>query len=352
MSKRVARTLARCSLAVLLVASPAAAEPIVSLIDLPFRVTQLRDAGSEAALSVATAGLPQLPRTPGPLAVAWGETGAAVLTLSGDRVTVVPLSLDAIEGLTAGETPKGTLPGSRRVLSGPVSAYLSGPASGPDGRPGAAGITVRERQKVTMSADPKPVPVATATVSPGADAAFAPDTLRPVEIDGSLTLLVLSEHPEGTRLALVGRQDGTWRVRAETPAEPGRASLAATLPGPRPGAVMVRGDEGRIEHWSLSGGTPVRLAPMLLARGGRSADGKGFSAPGASLTEGEVVLATRDRGALAYVALKDLAERARAALPAPVGAGLAVLGSGRGAQVVVALADGRLAIVHDGAARP
>ncbi|AWN46075.1 hypothetical protein DK419_06930 [Methylobacterium terrae] len=347
MSERAARALARGCLAALLVASPAAAEPRVTLLDLPFRVTQLRDAGSEAALSVATAGLPQLPRTPGPIAVAWGETGAAVLMLSGDRVTVVPLSLDAIEGLTAGETPKGALPGSRRVLSGPVSAYLSGPATGPDGRPGAAGVTLRERQKVSMSADPKPVPVATATVPPGAGAAFAPDTLRPVEIDGSLALLALSEHPEGTRLALIGRQDGAWRVRAETPAEPGRASLAAEWPGARPGAVLVRGDAGRLEHWSLAGG---KLAQQ--AAGGRSADGGGFSAPGAAVADGEVVLATRDRGALAYVSLNDLAERARAALPAPVGAGLAVLGSGRGAQVVVALADGRLAVVHDGGARP
>ncbi len=107
------------ALALLLLASPAAAEPRVALLDLPFRVTQLRDAGSEAALAVSTAGLPQLPRKPGPLAVAWGETGAAVVTLTGDRVTVIPLPLDAIEGLTAGETPKGAVPGSRRVLAGP-----------------------------------------------------------------------------------------------------------------------------------------------------------------------------------------------------------------------------------------
>ena len=45
-----------------------------------------------------------------------------------------------------------------------------------------------------------------------------------------------------------------------------------------------------------------------------------------------------DRAALAFVSLRGLAERARAALPAPAGADLAVLGSGRGAHVVVALA--------------
>jgi len=333
------------ALALLLLASPAAAEPRVTLLDLPFRVTQLRDPGSEAALAVATAGLPQLPRKAGPLAVAWGETGAAVLVLSGDRVAVVPLSLEAVEGLTAAETPKGAVPGSRRVLSGPVSAYLSGPSRGPDGRPGAAGVTIRERQKVAMSADPKPVPVATATVAPGAGAVFAPDTLRPVEIDGALALLTVSERPEGAGLAVIGRQDGAWRVKAETPPEPGALRLATDLPGP--GAVLVRGEEGRIEHWSLAGSKPARLA-----QGGKSRDDKGYAAPGAALAEGEVVLATRDRAALAYVSLKDLAERTRASLPAPIGAGLAVLGSGRNAPVVVALADGRLATVQDGDARP
>ncbi|KMO38493.1 hypothetical protein VQ03_17230 [Methylobacterium tarhaniae] len=339
MSERRALAVA---VAFLLAAAPAAAEPRVTLLDLPFRVTQLRDAGSEAALSVTTAGLPQLPRKAGPVAVVWGEGGAAVLTLSGDTIAVVPLPLDAIEGLTAGETPKGALPGSRRVLSGPISAYLSGPSRGPDGRPGAAGVTVRERQKVTMSADPKPVPVETATVPPGAGAVFSAETLRPVEIGGSLNLLALSEHPEGAGLAVIGRRDGTWRVRAETPPEPGPLALATDLPGPRPGAVLVRGEEGRLEQWSLSGEAPVR---QMRSTG--SADGKGFSAPGAALGDA-LVVASRDRTALAYLSLKDLTERARATLPAPVGAGLAVLGN----QVVVALADGRLASVRDGNARP
>ncbi|TGD95429.1 hypothetical protein [Methylobacterium nonmethylotrophicum] len=345
--RRAAIALACGGIAALLSAAPAAAEPRVTLLEVPFRVTQLRDARSEAALAVATAGLPQLPRKAGPVAVAWGESGAAILALSGERVAVIPLPLDAVEGLTAGETPKGALPGSRRVLSGPVSAYLSGPSRGPDGRPGAAGVTVRERQPVAMSADPKPVPVATATVPPGAGAVFSADTLRPVEVDGTLHLLALSEHPEGTSLALIGRQDGAWRVRAETPPEPGPLSLAADLPGARPGAVLVRGDEGRLEHWSLAGARPVRQGQA------RGTDGKGFSAPGAVLGDGsELVLASRDRTALAYLSLKDLAERTRTALPAPVGAGLAVLGSGRGAHVVVALADGRLATVQDGDARP
>ncbi|MGX7704732.1 hypothetical protein [Methylobacterium sp. Gmos1] len=339
MSERRALGLA---LALLLPAAPAAAEPRVSLLDLPFRVAQLRDAGSEAALAVTTAGLPQLPRKAGPVAVVWGEGGAAVLTLSGDAVAVVPLPLDAIEGLTAGETPKGALPGTRRVLAGPVSAYLSGPSRAPDGRPGAAGVTVRERQKVAMSADPKPVPVATATVPPGAGAVFSADTLRPVEIDGALHLLALGEHPEGTGLALIGRQDGAWRVRAETPPEPGPTALAADLPGPAPGAVLVRGEDGRLEQWSLAGGKPARQA-----QGGQSPDGKGYAAPGAALG-GELVVASRDRAALAYVSLKNLSERARATLPAPVGAGLAVLGN----RIVVALADGRLAVVQDGDARP
>jgi hypothetical protein len=346
MSERRALALLLPAALALLLTGPAAAEPRISLLDLPFRVTQLRDAGSEAALAVTTAGLPQLPRKAGPVAVVWGEGGAAVLTLEGDRIAVVPLPLDAVEGLTAGETPKGALPGTRRVLAGPVSAYLSGPSRAPDGRAGAAGVTVRERQKVTMSADPKPVPVATATVPPGAGAVFSADTLRPVEIDGSLHLLALGEHPEGTSLALIGRQDARqddarqdsmWRVRAETPPEPGSLALAAELPGQPPAALLVRGEEGRLERWSLAGGKPARQVQGA----------KGFSVPGAALG-GELVVTTRDRAALAYVSLKDLSERTRANLPAPVGPGLAVLGN----RVVVALSDGRLAVVQDGDARP
>ncbi|WP_288586237.1 hypothetical protein [uncultured Methylobacterium sp.] len=333
---------AALAFALLFLASPAAAEPRVALLDLPFLVTQLRDAGSEAALAVATAGLPQLPRKPGPLAVAWGETGAAVVTLAGDTVTVIPLPLDAIEGLTAGETPKGAVPGSRRVLAGPLSAYLSGAGTGPDGRPGAAALTLRERQPVAMSADPKPVPVATSTVSPGPGAVFAADALRPVEIDGTVNLLAVSERPEGASLAVIGRRDGAWQVRGATPPEPGPLSLAAARPGATPAALLVRGADGRAESWALAGGTPTRQA-----RGGT-----GFAAPGAALGEGEWVLAAGDRTALAYLSADGLKERARAALPAPVGAGLAVLGSGHGAAIVVALTDGRLASVRDGDARP
>ena len=331
---------AALALALLLLASPAAAEPRVALLDLPFRVTQLRDAASEAALAVATAGLPQLPRKPGPLAVAWGETGAAVVTLAGDTVTVIPLPLDAIEGLTAGETPKGAVPGSRRVLAGPLSAYLSG--TGPDGHRTATALTLRERQPVAMSADPKPVPDATSAVSPGPGAVFAADALRPIEIDGTVNLLAVSERPEGASLAVIGRRDGAWQMRGATPPEPGPLSLAAARPGATPAALLVRGADGRAESWALAGGTPTRQA-----RGGA-----GFAAPGAALGEGEWVLAAGDRTALAYLSADGLKERARAALPAPVGAGLAVLGSGHGAAIVVALTDGRLATVRDGDARP
>lgn len=143
----------------------------------------LRGSRSEAAVSVATSGL--LPITGGkagaqtgaqqagdeesaPIAVVWGDDGGAVLALAEGTVTVRPIGRDAVEGLTAAETPRGALPGSRRALSGPLSAYLTGRTRAPDGGAAAAVLTIRERQPMAVSADPKPVPVATATVPAGA----------------------------------------------------------------------------------------------------------------------------------------------------------------------------------------
>ena len=105
--------------------------------------------------------------------VVWGEEGGAALSLADGSVRTTLLGAEAVEGLAAAETPRGALPNSRRALSGPLSAYLTGPtrAMGGDGASHAAGLTIRERQPVAMSAEPKPVPVATATVSAGPEAA-------------------------------------------------------------------------------------------------------------------------------------------------------------------------------------
>ncbi|GJD49645.1 hypothetical protein OPKNFCMD_2378 [Methylobacterium crusticola] len=322
-------------------AAPARAESVVALLPLPFRVTQVRDAGSEVAVAVETSGLPQLPRRPaGGVVVMWGETGGAALTLAGDRVAVVPLSPEAIEGLSAGETPRGALAGSRRALSGPVTAYLTGATAGDPA--GAAGVTVRERQPVAMSAEPKPVPVTTTTVPAGADAVFTGETVRTVDIDGALHLVVVKARAGSESLALIGREAGAWRLRAEIPAGPGGLSPAASADfgDGAPSLAVVRGAEGVLQHWSVAGARPALRA-----------EARGYAAPAAplALDGGGTALAlpTLDRAALALVSLRGgIVERARVALPAPAGPGLAVLGGGRGAHILVVLADGRVADVR------
>ncbi|RVU17165.1 hypothetical protein [Methylobacterium oryzihabitans] len=316
-----------------LAAGPAVAEPAVAIVPLPFRVAQLRGPDSEVALAAATSGLGRPP--PGGVAVAWGDEGGAILSLDGDRIAVRPLAAEAIEALAAGETPRGAVAGSRRALSGPVSAYLSGATrGGPDGLPGAAGLTVRERQPVAMSADPKPVPTHTETVTPGPDAVFTASPVRAAEIDGGLHLLAVKRQGAGSGLALVGRDGGGWRVRAEIPPAPGGLDAAAADfdGGGRASLALLRGspEGGRIEHWTLTGGRPVLAA----------------TAPGPFAGPDDLVAAADlDGDGAAALVVPGPARRARAALPAPARA-VAILGGGRGARILVALADGRLAEVR------
>ncbi|MEH3147292.1 MAG: hypothetical protein PGN34_18505 [Methylobacterium frigidaeris] len=326
---------------------PAAAEPAATLLPLPFRVAQLRGPDSEVALAAATSGIGRPP--PGGVAVAWGEEGGAILTLDGGTIAVRPLAAEAIEALAAGETPRGAVAGTRRALSGPVSAYLSGATSGgPDGQPGAAGLTVRERQPVPMSADPKPVPTHTETVTPGADAVFATAPVRAAQIDGGLHLLAVKLQGGGSSLALVGRDGAAWRVRAEIPAAPGGLDAAAAdFAGTgRTSLALLRGtpEGGRVEHWTVAGGKPVLAgtASGPFAGPGDVVAAADLDGDGAA----ELVLPSRDRTALVLVSARgEVRERARVALPAPARS-LAVLGSGRGARIVVGLADGRVAEVR------
>ncbi|MGY2050063.1 hypothetical protein [Methylobacterium sp. JK268] len=320
-------------------AGPARAEPTVTLLPLPFRVTQIRGPGSEPALAAETSGL--LPRRPGGVAVAWGEAGGAVLTLGEGGVAATPIPAEAAEGLSASETPRGAVPGSRRALSGPVSAFLSHPRSGPDGRPAATSVTVRERQPVAPSADPKPVPIATSTVPAGDDAVFGGEAVQAFDLDGRVHLVTAKRSGDRASLAVIARQGETWGVAAESPAEAG-------LPGPvaagdfegsgRASLASVReGGEGRLQHWRLgSGGLALAGEAPGYAEGGAPVDLDG-GAPA-------LAVPTRDRTALALVSLKGgIHERARIPLPAPARAAPVVLGSGRSLHILVALEDGRVA---------
>ncbi|ACL56073.1 VCBS repeat-containing protein [Methylobacterium nodulans] len=323
-------------------AEPARAEPSVSILPLSFRVTEIRGPGSEAALAAETSGL--LPRArAGTVAVVWGEEGGAVLSLGEDGLSTTAIPAEAAQGLAAAETPRGAVPGSRRALSGPVSAYLSNPRSGPDGHPAAATVTVRERQPVARSADPKPVPVSTATVAAGPDAVFTGGAVQAVDLDGRLHLLAARTVGDKASLAVIGREGETWSVTAETPAETGTVGQAAV--GNFDGSghatvalVRAAAGEGRLQHWRIApGGAVLAGEAPGYAEAGAAADLDGDGVP-------ELAIPTRDRTALALVSLKGgISERARVTLPVPARSGPVVLGSGRGLHVLVELEDGRVA---------
>ncbi|MDP4025459.1 hypothetical protein Q8W71_22765 [Methylobacterium sp. NEAU 140] len=353
---------------------PAQAEPAVRILDLPFKTREIRGPRSEAAVSVATSGLLPIARArperdgkaagdeeQAPIAVVWGEDGGAVLSLEGGSVAVKPVGREAIEGLTAAETPRGALPGSRRALAGPLSAYLTGRTRAPDGGPAAAVLTIRERQPMAVSADPKPVPVTTVTVSAGDDAVFAPYRPRVTRLAGQPVFLAATLSGQDTGgLALIARPGGdakagdsrTWAVTARTPPGPPLkiAALAdfAGTGAPQAATVDAR---GLLRLWTLG--------PASLAAAGEAAGytlGEGDADLAAVVETGgapELALPVMGMPALAVVAAKGgLRERLRVTLPAPAATGVAALGEGAALRLVVGLADGRVAVVAPDGGRP
>lgn len=363
----------RALLALLLCAAPAVgarAEPGIRILDLPFKVRALRGSRSEAAVSVATSGL--LPITgakvsqqagdeeSAPIAVVWGDEGGAVLALAEGSVTVRPIGREAVEGLTAAETPRGALPGSRRALSGPLSAYLTGRTRAADGSEAAAVLTIRERQPMAVSTDPKPVPVATVTVPAGPDAVFAPLRPRLLRLADRPALLASTRAGAETGgLALIGRpagaSDAPWTVTARTPPQPGPplkiAGIADFAGTGAPQAATVSAT-GRLQLWTLR---PDRIEPAGEAAGYAAGDGDSDLAVTVPAGGGspELALPVAGRPEIALVAAKgSLHERLRVPLPAPAETGIVVLGEGAGARLLVGLADGRVAVVAPDGEKP
>ena len=364
--------LVRWSLLVTLAASPAAAEPAVTILDLPFQATAMRGPRSEVAVAVATSGLIPLARSANaaapeagdeesaPLVVVWGKDGGAALSLVDGTIRTTLLGAEAIEGLAAAETPRGALPGSRRALSGAVSAYLTGATRAMGAAtPAAAGLTIRERQPVAMGGDPKPVPVSTVTVSPGPEATFAAARPRAVRLAGKLAFVAATlQGGEASGLALVTRAGiGDWSVAARTPPQDGaplRIAAVADFAGtgsPRVAAILAKG--GRLQVW-----VPAADAFALDGEAAGYAAGSGdvdlaASVEGEDKAAPDLALPGADGTALALVSLKGgIRERARIALPAPAAFGVATLGRGRQARILVGLSDGRVAVVAPDGATP
>ncbi|MBP1181792.1 hypothetical protein JOE48_003756 [Methylobacterium sp. PvR107] len=359
-------------LGLLLCGAPVAAaraEPGIRILDLPFKVRALRGPRSEAAVSVATSGLLPIAgakvsqqagdEESAPIAVVWGEDGGAVLSLSEGTVSVRPIGRDAVEGLTAAETPRGALPGSRRALSGPLSAYLTGRTRGPDGGEAAAVLTIRERQPMAVSTDPKPVPVTTATVPAGGDAVFAPLRPRLLRLADRPALLASTRSGAETGgLALIERPAGeagvAWAVAARTPPQPGPPlKIAGIADFSGSGALQAAtvNARGRLQLWTL---LPDRIEASGAAEGYAAGDGDsdlGLTAPAGGAPE--LVLPVAGRAEIALVSAKgSLHERLRVPLPAPAETGIVVLGEGAAARLLVGLADGRVAVVAPDGGKP
>lgn len=341
--------------------APAWADPAVRILDLPFKVREMRGPRSEIATAVTTSGL--LPivrgrdgtRASGPVAVVWGEEGGAILTVENGSVAVKPIGREAVEDLVASETPRGAVPGTRRALDGPLSAYFTGRARSPDGASAAAFLTLRERQPIGVSTDPRPVPIVTAAVPAGDGAVFAPR---------SPWILAFAGRPAILAATLTGTDSGALVLITRSSADPTAwAASARTAPGPRP-AIAAVGDfsgngvqaatvdsTGRLKLWSLA---PDRIEAGPEASGYTIGDGAADLADTVA-RQGAVDLALPVAGvpALAVLSARDgWRERARVTLPAPAGTGIATLGDGSGARLVVGLGDGRVAAIALEGERP
>ncbi|WP_342154262.1 hypothetical protein [Methylorubrum sp. SB2] len=362
----------RAALAALLylVALPALAEPATvpaEPIDLPFRITAMRGPGSEVALAVATSGLlpvaragasadpklaPKAVEGPRPVVVVWGEGGGAVIHLDGETLRTTLVGAEAIEGFAAAETPRGAVPGSRMAQDGPLSAYLTGPTRALGGAPGqAAGLTIRERQPIGVTAEPKAVPVATRTLTPGPDQVFAGRAPRIAPLDGRPAVIAVTAQGATESSLVVATKDSSnnagWSLTARTPPQAGSAPLSvagiAAFSGAGAEIAAVRTTEGggELQLWRPSQSTLTQAG----AWPGYAGPEAGEAASLAAVLPGEpasLVLPLSGRTALAVLSLKGGApvERLRIPLPAPAAHGVAALSP---KKILVGLGDGRLA---------
>lgn len=349
--------------ALVLSAVTAAAEPSVTILDLPFSARAMRGPGSAVSVSVATSGLLPLARQKSAdpkatlgaepedaaVVVVWGEGGGAALGLKDERIETTLIGAEAIEGIASSETPRGALPGSRGVVLGPVSATLTR---------GEAGtlLTIRERQPVAMSTEPKAVPIVTHAVSAGSGAAFAPGRPHGTRMEGTPLVFAVAVQGSGApMLTAVGKAGAGWDVRGRSPLQAeGALDIAAVAPFAGPGPVRIATvlapeGAGRLQLWAWDTGgfRLVGEAPGYTARaaGASEADLAALIDTDADGVP-ELALVTADRGSVAILDLKDgIRERTRIPLPAKAGIGLSALGRGSQAQLLVGLTDGRVAVV-------
>jgi hypothetical protein len=245
-----------------------------------------------------------------------------------------------------------------------LQAYLGGPTGiltrGIFGEPTEASVlVVRERGAVAPGAGVQRVPVAVARLEAGPGAVFEDREPRLADLDRDGTpeiLVVRSSADRGAALVVAGKRDGGWRFLAETPPI-GRPegwlnpAGAADFDGDGRGDVaVVRTPHlaGVLQLWSYEGGGLVLRAEAP----GYSNHAHGSSALAlAAVLERDgapaLALPTLDRAELALVSFRGgFRELWRVRLPSLALTGVAALGEGSDAALLVGLDDGRLAVVR------
>ena len=356
------------ALAVTLLGSLARAEPTAAVVPLPFAVEHFRAPQSHLARTLASSTLlaEKLPLDRA-LVVVWGKTGGAAFHLEKGELKQVRFSHQG-EDAPVPEASRNAVPGTRMQSAGPLTVALSGARAdyhhnvfGAVSEAGA--IAVAERQPLAgVSAQPRAVPIRTATVESGADAVFEDVEPRLADLDGDGTpeiVTVKSYLDKGSALAIIGRRDGAWRLLAETPPIGERhrwlaAAAVADFDGDgRPEIALVRTPhlQGVLQIWAWQDGKLAlkheasgytnHILGSAIVDNAVAVDLDGDARP-------ELVIPTFDRKALAVLSLRGgmIKEVRRIALPAAAGRGLAALRAGKDVHILVGLEDGRLAAVR------
>jgi hypothetical protein len=339
----------------------------VTVLPLDFKVAEFRGPGSQEAKIVPTTDALRRHRLgSGPIVVVWGEGRAAALYLAEGELKILPFTPPSGEGPSLGEAPRDAIPGSRVQSAGAVTVHLAGPTTAyVHGALGGVGeardLVITERQPVAMSGGVQKVPVERTRIEAGPDAVFEDREPRLADLDGddaAEILVVKSYQAKGSALAVLGKREGAWRVITETPplGQAQRwlnpAAVAAFQGDGKPAIALVKTPhlDGVLQVWAYDGGKLVlrheapgysnhvfgSAAQELAA----AVDLDGDGVP-------ELAIPTLDRGSIALLSLKGgIKELRRIPLPAKAATGVAALGSGKTAHILVGLEDGRIADVR------